>query len=78
MDCYKKHLAQVKESMDLTINVEAAGICKTEVKVQSADIHTDSSNLIPQKQAGFYTAVIHPQCGQLPVKALEKIISFDG
>ena len=76
MDCYKKHLAQVKESMDLTINVEAAGICKTEVKVQSADIHTDGSNLIPQKQAGFYTAVIHPQCGQLPVKALEEIISF--
>ena len=76
MECYKKHLSQTKESMDLTINVEAAEIFEAADKPQSADFHTDSSNLIAQKQPGFYTAVIHPQCGQLPVKALEEIISF--
>ncbi len=76
MECYKNHLAQVKESMDLTINVEAAETCEAADKLQFADIHTDTSNLIAQKQAGFYTAVIHPQCGQLPVKALEEIITF--
>ena len=80
MECYKKHLAQAKGSMDLTINGEAAEICEAADKLQSAeirkDIHIESSNLIAQKQEGFYTAVIHPQCGQLSVKALEEIITF--
>ncbi|WP_349670573.1 nitrite/sulfite reductase [Lacrimispora sp.] len=76
MECYKMHLAQTKESMDLTINMEPAEICEAADKLQFAEIHADSSNLIAQKQAGFYTAVIHPQCGQLPVKALEEIITF--
>ena len=76
MECYKKHLAQVKETMELNINVEAAGVCEPADKPQSSYIHPDSSNLIAQKQEGYYTAVIHPQCGQLPVKAIEEIIAF--
>ena len=76
IECYKKHLAQVKETMELDINVEVSGVCEPAEKLQSSYIHTDSGNLIAQKQEGFYTAVIHPQCGQLPVKALEEIISF--
>ncbi|MDW2800634.1 nitrite/sulfite reductase [Clostridium boliviensis] len=76
MECYKKHLAQVTESMELNINVAADGIYESADKMQSSYIHTDSGNLIAQKQEGFYTAVIHPQCGQLPVKALEEIITF--
>lgn len=76
MECYKKHLAQVKESMELNINVASAGVCEHADKMQSSYIHADSGNLIAQKQEGLYTAVIHPQCGQLPVKALDEIITF--
>ncbi|WP_077610182.1 nitrite/sulfite reductase [Clostridium sp. Marseille-P2415] len=76
MECYKKHLAQVKESLELDINAAAAGINEHADEMQASYIHADSTNLIAQKQEGLYTAVIHPQCGQLPVKALEKIITF--
>ncbi|MEY8352973.1 nitrite/sulfite reductase [Lachnospiraceae bacterium 54-53] len=76
MECYKKHLAQVKESMELDINSAAAGISEYADKRKNSDNRADSTNLIAQKQKGLYTVVIHPQCGQLSVKALEKIITF--
>lgn len=59
MKCYKKHLEQVKETCVFEgIEPELSGEIPP---VQE----TGNSRIIPQKQDGWYTVVLHPLCGQL-------------
>lgn len=69
--CYEEHLARVKAEKELiglpaALTPETAG--EPELPV--------SDRLIPQKQAGLYTVVLHPLGGQLLLEDLERLLTF--
>lgn len=76
LDCYNKHLEQVKESNMFTeLSVDKDAVNHMYSREQSSGSE-DTPTCISQKQDGLYTAVLHPVCGQLTVGDLEKLIDF--
>lgn len=67
MECYRKHLEEVKETCAFEGVEPELSTEETSVK------ETGNPLLIPQKQDGLYTVVLHPQCGQLLIKDAEQI-----
>jgi len=71
LDCYKRHLTEVKESLILE------GI-KPILTEETADYsYSDKDDcLILQKQKDRYTVILHPLFGQMPTVTLISLISF--
>ncbi|MEE0751829.1 nitrite/sulfite reductase [Frisingicoccus sp.] len=70
MECYKKHLREVRESCSFE------GIEPEIFKEASWDSEADHPWMIPQKQKDLYTVVLHPLCGQLFIEDGEKILKM--
>lgn len=74
VQCYKEHLQKVKDesSFDDFDKIEA---------VITDDEHNNpvlkaNNNLIPQKQNGLYSVILHPISGQFKTKDLKNLIAF--
>ncbi len=76
IECYKKHLETVRkechfDGIEPFVWNEHAGLGMTETV--SPDGGTANTLILPQKQEGKYTVVLHPLCGQLTVSDGRKI-----
>ena len=70
LECYKKHLAAVREAytfdgIEPIVQTPAAVVAKT-----------GNSLILPQKQEGKFAVVLHPLCGQLTLEDGDKIRKF--
>jgi len=75
MECFNNHLAKVKEDLKLEeINPVIAGDINQSEGLKEKPEETGC--LIPQKQNGLYTVILHPLCGMMPAKTLSKLIAF--
>lgn len=74
LNCYKKLLQKVKESNQFDFVLEEKILPYTE----STDhqILNNEPNLIPQKQSGRYTVVVHPKGGILKAEDLNNLSVF--
>lgn len=70
---YEKHLAAVKEKLNLEVNIPVV-LSKTLENYSHKLSETDC--LIHQRQNNLYTVVIHPLNGQLPSNNFNEIVNF--
>ena len=70
-NCFKKHLAEVKEKEDLTVIIDSVEYSKKGIKTEITD-----SRLIEQKQEGLYSVYFHPIGGQASLKDLKNILNI--
>ncbi|MEF2601246.1 MAG: nitrite/sulfite reductase, partial [Fusobacterium mortiferum] len=70
---FDKHLEEVKNSKDLTLNLKA-----TLSKTQETYTHSlaETSSLLHQRQDGLYTLIIHPVNGQLYHQDFKNLVEF--
>ena len=71
LDCYRKHVNEVKEKENLEINVEAKVYNKEGIEVE-----IENPRLFKQKQKGLYSVYLHPIGGQLLIKDLKAILDL--
>ena len=71
LECYDKHLNEVKENENLEIKIENKVINKKGIKTE-----IDNKRLVEQKQDGLYSVYIHPIGGQLKNSDLKNILSL--
>ncbi|WMJ87289.1 nitrite/sulfite reductase [Anaerocolumna sp. MB42-C2] len=88
LETYKKYLDRVKSELKLEemkpvfLENEDKKDAATQIKMEETkhdftDEIKDSKNyLIPQKQEGLYTVVLHPLCGLLPADILPQLTKF--
>lgn len=69
IECYKKHLKEVKENSNLDLEIKLKDYNKEGLKIELKD-----NRLFEQKQEGLYAVYVHPVNGQLKVSDLDKII----
>ncbi|WP_250675095.1 nitrite/sulfite reductase [Paraclostridium ghonii] len=69
LECYKKHLKEVKEKHNLDISVVQKVYDKKGIKIDITD-----DRLVEQRQEGLYSVYVHPVNGQLKSSDLDKII----
>ena len=67
IECYKKHLAAVREECHFE------GIEAKVVKPLEHIPDTGNPLILPQRQEGRYAVILHPVCGQLKVEDGEKL-----
>lgn len=70
---FDKHLEEVKQTKDLTINVE---IVLSETKENYTHSLVETSSLLHQRQDGLYTLIVHPVNGQLYHKDFQNLVEF--
>ena len=70
---FDKHLEEVKNSKDLTLNLKA-----TLSKTQETYTHSlaETPSLLHQRQDGLYTLIIHPVNGQLYHQDFKNLVEF--
>ncbi|MPW25776.1 nitrite/sulfite reductase [Alkalibaculum sp. M08DMB] len=73
LNCYKKHLAKVKETQNHQFELKNDE--KKDSKEKDKEI-IEQENVIPQKQDGLYTVVLHPKGGLLKTEDLNRIVDF--
>ena len=73
LECYEKHLAQVKAERNLDVNIP---VVLSETLESYSHKLPETVCLIHQRQDNMYTVVIHPLNGQLPKKDFENITAF--
>jgi sulfite reductase beta subunit-like hemoprotein len=69
LECYKKHLKEVKEKCNFDLNVTQKVYNK-----EGKSIDIEDNRLFKQKQDGLYSVYVHPVGGQLKVSDLDNII----
>jgi ferredoxin-nitrite reductase len=74
LNCYKKILQQIKTSKNLDLVLENEQLSPTQI--ENKDVFHEHSNLVPQKQGGLYTVIIHPKGGILKKEDLNHITAF--
>ncbi len=74
LECYKKHLEQIKKTQELEIQFKQM----QEERAEGADyeIPMETVAAIPQKQKHLYSVEIHPQGGILYTDAFHRILAF--
>lgn len=70
VECYKKHLKEAKETMNLDVNVEHKNYNKEGVVIDNTH-----PRLIKQKQEGLYSVYFHPINGQLKLADYELLLN---
>ncbi len=73
LKCYKKHLEKVKQTQNLEFELKNDEEINSLVKDNEKIEHI---NVIPQKQEGFYTVVLHPKGGLLKTEDVKYIVDF--
>lgn len=80
LECYKKHLNKVKASDGLYYYPTDKALDENGTREKISDIEKtlmqERSELIPQKQEGLYTIIVHPQGGLLKTKDYNNIVRF--
>lgn len=71
MECYKKHLADVKQECQFD-GIEPS-VCRRGKEDNAVKTVSKNSLILPQKQEGRFTVVLHPLCGQLKLEDGRKI-----
>ena len=71
LDCYRKHVNEVKEKENLEITVEPKVYNK-----EGIEIEIENPRLFKQKQKGLYSVYLHPIGGQLLTKDLKSILDL--
>lgn len=74
MECYKKHLEEVKKECQfdgITPLVWRENVDSE--KVDDASAESENPLILPQKQEGYFTVILHPLCGQLKLEEGRKI-----
>ena len=71
LECYNKHLKEVKENEKLEVTKEAKVYTKEGIKV-----NIENPRLFKQKQEGLYSVYIHPIGGQLKASDLKNILDL--
>lgn len=71
LECYDKHLKEVKENENLDIKIEKKTINKKGIKID-----LKNERLVEQKQEGLYSVYIHPIGGQLKNSDLKAILDL--
>ena len=74
LECYKAHLNNVKQSQDLSFEINDIYSRNLEVSDETSTGEIESA--ITQKQNDLYTAEIHPQGGILMAEDLGKILDY--
>lgn len=69
LECYKKHIDEVKEKCNLEIQVEDKVYDKEGIEVE-----INNPRIVKQKQKGLYSVYLHPIGGQLPINNLKAIL----
>jgi ferredoxin-nitrite reductase len=69
IECYKKHLAQVKETQNLELDLVTKEVIK-----QGIETDLNSPRLFKQKQEGLYSVYFHPIGGQLKLSVLKMLL----
>ncbi len=69
LNCYKKHLKEVKDKEDLTLHLHVS-----ECNKEGIEIDLEHNRLYEQKQKGLYSVYFHPIGGQLYLKDLKLLI----
>ncbi|MGL5756521.1 MAG: nitrite/sulfite reductase [Paraclostridium sp.] len=69
IQCYKKHLKEVKEKGNLDVDLTSKVYDK-----KGIEINIEDNRLVKQKQDGLYAVYVHPVNGQLKISDLDKII----
>ncbi|MDF2512495.1 MAG: ferredoxin-nitrite reductase [Herbinix sp.] len=72
LECYKAHLSSVKQSQDLSFEINEGAKLEISDENQAGEIE----GAITQKQNNLYSAIIHPQGGLLYAKDLGKILDY--
>lgn len=71
IDCYGNYVQTVKESKKFEEIIPAL----EHYEEWDSDIN-DLRNVIPQKQNGRYTVLLHPECGQMSAKDYDTVVDF--
>ncbi|MEF9990726.1 MAG: nitrite/sulfite reductase [Romboutsia sp.] len=71
LECYKKHLSEVKESKELELDIDNKVYNK-----EGIEIDIKHPRLYSQKQDGLYTVYYHPINGQLSLNVLKMILEI--
>ena len=71
LNCYEKHVKEVKNDKSLAIEVKPKVYNKKGIKT-----NVENSRLVEQKQEGLYSIYLHPIGGQLLVKDLRVILDL--
>lgn len=69
LNCYKKHLKELRDKEDLTLHLHVS-----ECNKDGIEIDLEHNRLYEQKQKGLYSVYFHPIGGQLYLKDLKLII----
>ena len=69
INCYKKHLEEVKDSQKLDLDIKPK-----EIKKEGKETLLSNKRLIQQKQKGLYSVYFHPVGGQLELSVLKMLI----
>lgn len=69
INCYKKHLVEVKKNQKLDIS-----IISKEIKKEGIETNLQHKRLFSQKQKGLYSVYFHPIGGQLKLDVLKMLI----
>ncbi len=75
LDCYEKHLEQVKSSSKLDFEIISDEEIVSDV-IEKEEAELNPALVIPQKQGNLYSVEIHPLGGHLKAEALGKILHF--
>ena len=73
MECYEKHLAEVKAKGGLDVDIP---VVLSETLEKYSHRLPEAPSLLHQRQDNMYTVVIHPMNGQLPKKSFDEIVKF--
>lgn len=71
LNCYKKHVDEVKSKENLEINVDSKVYNK-----QGIEVEIDNPRVFKQKQSGLYSVYLHPIGGQWPISDLKKVLDL--
>lgn len=71
--CFKKHFEDVKSEKDLTLDLD---IKLSETLDNYTHKLSETPYLIPQRQDGLYTVIVHPTCGILASEDFHTLIKF--
>lgn len=73
IECYEKHLKEVKEKLNLDVNIPVE--LSTTLEKYSHKLE-ENSCVIPQRQDNLYSMILHPMNGQLPTETFKVLVDF--
>ena len=73
LQCFETHLQKVKNNKNLTLNLN---IIPSKTQTSYSHKLQETPYLIPQRQDGLYTVIVHPTCGILKSSDYKLLVDF--